>query len=91
MITAEEFNELQFPKYEMFQGRYIDAMPALIASGRIPMNTKQIAKRRLEVLSSGDHKLIDAWWTNYFDTSDAISYFKNEAKVITNCEPLINI
>ena len=90
MVANIELNG-QAP-YKIFEGRYVDAMPALREVGN-PMTTRQIAERRLEVLSSGDEGLIDAWWNSYLNTVDAVAYNRNrnEIKVILNSKKLRNI
>ena len=53
---------------EVYEGRNVDAMPKILADGRIPMNTSQLMKYRIsESESFPDFK-------NYFDVSDLIAY-----------------
>ena len=59
--------------YKEFFGRNIDKMPELVASGLTPMTFADVMKRRLEVLG-GDKNVADAWWNNYFDTTDIVAY-----------------
>src|SRR3989344_6285000 len=77
--------------YQTFQGRYVDAMPALTAEGRIPMSISELMKRRLQVLQSENKKLVSAWWGNYFDSPDGVAYKGDEVKVVLNAQMLLDI
>ncbi len=79
------------PVYQTFQGRYVDAMPALTAEGRIPMSISELMKRRLQVLQSENEELVSAWWVNYFDSPDGVAYKGDEVKVVLNAQPLLDI
>lgn len=57
---------------------------ASTADRRRLMTTKEVAEKRLEVLTSGNETLINGWWFNYFDTPDAVGCFNNEIKIISN-------
>jgi len=77
--------------YKPFTGRYVDAMPALMAEKRIPMPVSALMKRRLQVLDSKNEDLINNWWGNYYDSPDGLANFKQEYKLVKNAEPLLNI
>jgi len=79
------------PVYQTFQGRYVDAMPALTAEGRIPMSISELMKRRLQVLQSENEELVSAWWVNYFDSPDGVAYKGDEVKVVLNAQMLLDI
>jgi hypothetical protein len=79
------------PIYKPFTGRYVDAMPALMAEKRIPMPVSALMKRRLQVLESKNEDLIENWWGHYYDSPDGIANFKQEYKIVKNAEPLLNI
>ena len=91
MGIDEQINDIQPLPYEKFEGRYIDAMPALRADGRVPLTVRQIAEKRLEAVASGNEQMIEGWLLNYFDTSDAIAYSGDEIKIVPDCELLKNI
>ncbi|MEK6919108.1 MAG: hypothetical protein AABW73_03635 [Nanoarchaeota archaeon] len=61
-------------KYRLFYGRNLAEMPKLVADARVPINTKQVIERRLEVFRNSDNELKETWMDNYFDTGDAILY-----------------
>jgi hypothetical protein len=77
--------------YKPFTGRYVDAMPALMAEKRVPMPISALMKRRLQVLESNNEDLINNWWGNYYDSPDGVANFKQEYKVVKNAEPLLTI
>ena len=79
--------------YKVFEGKYVDIMPALKAEGRIPMSISALMKRRLQVLESlhADKVLVDNWWNKSFSTCDGVAYFKGEIKIVPNSELLLNI
>jgi len=79
------------PVYQTFQGRYVDAMPALRADNRTAMSIPALMKRRLQVLKSGNENLVNAWWENYFDFPDGVAYKGDEVKVVLNAQPLLDI
>src|SRR3989344_1384071 len=79
------------PIYQTFQGRYVDAMPALRADNRTAMSIPDLMKRRLQVLNSGKEKLIEAWWENYFDFPDGVAYKGDEVKYVPNAQLLLGI
>ncbi|MEK6926104.1 MAG: hypothetical protein AABW50_02395 [Nanoarchaeota archaeon] len=54
---------------EVYEGRNVDAMPKLLADGRVPMSTVQLMIYRI-----GQSDAFSEWETNYFDTSDLIAY-----------------
>ena len=89
MVANIRLNE-QAP-YRIFCGRYIDVRLALRKTKRIPMTLRQIAEKRLEVLSSGDEALIHYWWDNRYCTSDGVAYFGDEIKVLKNSQLLMGI
>jgi hypothetical protein len=61
---------------EVYSGRNVDAMPRLLADGRIPMSASQLMHYRI----NESDKFSD--WKNYFDTSDLIAYSsKGDGKV----------
>lgn len=76
---------------KIFTNYYIKAMQKLRSDGYTPMSVEDIAKKKLEVLVSGNKREISKSWDIQFDTSSAIAYFKDEIKVIPNCELLVNI
>ena len=79
------------PVYQTFQGRYVDAMPALRADNRTAMSIPDLMKRRLQVLKSGNKNLVSVWWDHYFDSPDGVAYKGDEVKVILNAQPLLDI
>lgn len=79
------------PTYKRFTGRYVDAMPALRAEGRIPMSISGLMKRRLQVLESRNKELIRDLWGNYFYSSTGIARQPYEIKIAESPECLLNI
>ena len=71
-------------KYQEFYGRNIEQMELLIKDKRKPMTVKQIIERRLNSKQNN-------WRENYFDTCDAIVRYKDNIKVILNCNLLKKI
>ncbi|MEK6926406.1 MAG: hypothetical protein AABW50_03960 [Nanoarchaeota archaeon] len=59
---------------EVYEGRNVDAMPQLLADGRIPMSAAQLMNYRI-----GQSDAFPEWKTNYFDTSDLIAYDSKES------------
>lgn len=52
------------------------------------MSVAGLMRRRLEVLTASK-EVKDAWWTNYFDTGDAVIYHPDgRFKVVLNAEPM---
>src|SRR3989338_2675327 len=84
--------------YREFYGRIIDQIPLLLASGRVPLSTKQLMERRIEVRDADFGKqykgtaheasiqaVRDSIWTNYFDTGDGVLYHPDgKIKVVVN-------
>lgn len=91
MGIDEQLNAIQPLPYKAFEGRYIDAMPALRADKRVPLTFRQIAGKQLEAVASGNEQMINGWLLNCFDTSDAIAYSGNEIKIVPDCELLKSI
>lgn len=76
-----ELNNLVVPFKEAY-GRVVDTMPGLIAEGRVPANTADVMRQRLE---SG----LQDWKDNYFFLGDAIAYHPNgKFKVILDSPTL---
>lgn len=65
-------NADQSKPYKIFEGRYVDAMPALRADSRVPLTIKQIAKKRLNAIVSENEQLIDRWVEKALCSGDAI-------------------
>lgn len=76
-------------KFKEFYGRNIEQMPELLKEGRTPLSIAGLMKRRLEVLTASK-EVKGAWWTNYFDTGDAVIYHPDgRFKVVLNAaEPM---
>lgn len=73
--------------YKAFEGPVVKQMPLLIKEGRVPISTKDLLKKRLEVLhSSGvDNFLRFSWWIHDFITGDALFYHpKGKLKIDFN-------
>ena len=68
MVLCDSVNPV-----EVYEGRNVDAMPKLLAEGRIPMSVSQLMHYRIN--ESG--KFAD-WKDLYFDTSDLIAYSSKE-------------
>ncbi len=66
--------------YEEFLGPINEQMPLIIDNGRVPMNIKDIAERRLEVLNSSFKIVRSSWLFQNFDTGDAIFYHPHSRK-----------
>ena len=69
--------------FEVYEGRNVDRMPDLVKDGRIPMSSRAIMRRRLDVLNrkaetpqeeKANEKMKDSWLNNYVDTGDAVFY-----------------
>jgi len=85
-------------KLREFYGRNIDQMRLLLASARVPLSTKQLMERRIEVRDADFGKqykgtaheaniqiVRDSIWTNYFDTGDGVLYHPDgKIKVVVN-------
>jgi hypothetical protein len=80
-------------KYKEFFGRNIDQMPNLIAEGRVPMNTSQLMKKRLEVLSGEVPREKKSFWCSRgFNTFDVVIYNLNrDIKIVLDYQPLKEI
>lgn len=77
--------------YKEFYGRTVDQMQAIVAEGRVPMNTFQLMQRRLDY-RNGPAEVRTAWMDNYFDTGDAVIYHPNgDIKVVLDCSTLRQI
>ncbi|HDQ59886.1 MAG TPA: hypothetical protein ENN30_01700, partial [Candidatus Woesearchaeota archaeon] len=76
---------------KVFVGDYISAMQELRSEGYSPMTVQDVAKKRLEVLASGNKKKTSQFWDISQNTTSAVAYFKDEIKIIPNCEILTNI
>jgi len=61
-------------KYKEFYGLNVDQMPKLLAEGRVPMSTKDLMLRRVELRHSDDKELRAGWMDNYVDTGDGALY-----------------
>ena len=59
--------------------------------GYRPMDIKDLVKKRLEALASGDEEEIDKFVNQYLDSSTGIVTYGDEIKIIPNCEMLENI
>jgi len=78
-------------RFKEFYGKNIDQMPKLLGEGRTPLNVAGLMRRRLEVLIASE-EVKDAWWTNYFDTGDAVIYHPDgRFKVVLDAEPMRGI
>jgi len=74
--------------YREFYGRNTEQMSRLIADGRVPMNTAQLMKRRLEVRNS-DADVKSSYMDKYFDTGDAVVYHPDgRAKIVLDSQHL---
>ena len=71
-------------KYKLYTGPLEDAIHAIRADGRTPMTIEQIARKRLEVYSSGDANHDKVWWWNesHFGVYNGVAYFEDKIKVI---------
>lgn len=59
---------------DTYEGRNVDAMPKLLADGRIPMSVANLMHYRM-----GQSAIFPDWKTNYFDNSDLIVYNSNDS------------
>src|SRR3989338_9751263 len=72
------------PGFKEFYRTNKGQMPFLIAEGFDPMSVATLMQRRLDVLGTS---LQDVFWTNYFDTGDAIVYGPyGKIKVVLDAE-----
>jgi len=77
--------------YQTFQGRYVDAMPALRADNKTALPVRGQMRQRLQVLNLGKEDLIEAWWENYFDSPDGVACKGDEVKYVPNAQLLLDI
>lgn len=82
-------NEKGRDKFQWYEGRPTEQMPALLADGRVPMNMSQIMQRRLDVRNFS-YEVESSWRDNYFDTGDAVVYHPDNErfKVVLDSEDL---
>ncbi|MBI1969231.1 hypothetical protein HYS48_00935 [Candidatus Woesearchaeota archaeon] len=82
-------------KYDIKEGRYIDAMPALRAAALRPLSTAEIMKARLDAFETKDSELraylMEGWHDYYLDTPDGIAYHGNGVKVVREAPLLLGI
>jgi hypothetical protein len=80
-------NPREEDRFKVFYGRGSEQMPALIESGRVPLSTVDIMKKRIDVYDVDNHysPTCNVWWANHFDTADGILYHPNgKIKVVQN-------
>ena len=78
----------EIKRFEIYKGRNVDAMPKLLADGRIPMNVSQLMQRRLD-LRNDDTGVKDFYIDNYFDTGDAVVYHPDDrVKIVLDSQHL---
>ena len=77
--------------YKEFYGKYHEQLPRLRAEGFTPLSIEHLMRRRIEVLTA-DSKVRDAWWDDYFDTTDGAAFHPDgRAKIVLDAEPLTQI
>lgn len=88
-MTPLQLNDAESPeRYEPFEGGTLIAMPRLIASGKVPVNTSDVMDRRLEV-ANASYWVETAWLDNYFQTIDGFGRYPNgKAKLVLDAQPL---
>ena len=85
MTKELDFSEPNERRYREFTGNSLEAMPLLIAEGRVPLSVKDIMERRLRSENP-------VWMENYFDTGDAVACHPDgEIKIILDSEILTRI
>jgi len=78
----------EFSKEATGHARNVDQMPALIAEGRVPMNTAQLMQIRL-YFRNGPDAVKTAWLDNYFDTGDGVAYHPDgRIKIVLDSQTL---
>jgi len=69
--------------FEIYEGRNVDRMPDLVKNGRVPMSSRAVMTRRLEVLNhkaetpqekKANEEVKDSWFNMYVDTGDGVFY-----------------
>jgi len=69
--------------FEVYKGKNVGRMPDLVKDGRVPMSSRAVMKRRLEVLNhktetpqkaKANEEIKDSWFNMYVDTGDGVFY-----------------
>lgn len=74
------------PLHQEYSGPITEQLPRLLADDREPMNIAQVLEQRMEMRKKGvPLNRHDAWWNNYFDTSDLwLRHPDKGGKVVVN-------
>jgi hypothetical protein len=88
-------NAQTVPVYRQFPGgRYIDGIHDFLESlkfeKRTVMAVEQIVEQRIKALNSNDEEQISMWCDKCFVTLDAVASFKDQIKIIKNCQLLLD-